>query len=229
MPTATELRRSRHGSDLETASEESMQAAVANVYDRLYQAINDYDPATNARDTTQFFDNVLYPLIQEAGKSSGVVGDSIDEIADLIYDKWIQSLFDDEWEGTTGGLLNILQEAIDEKAQGLEVETTPVLTEDAADVLQSQLSSLDLSVPVTAVPSFGTRSYANGLPFVPFDGYIAALHKGERVVPANQNKSYTNTSNVYFDHVNVNGGIDADGLAAKIAERTKHTLAGFGG
>ena len=217
-----------------TATEESMQGHVIertaeNIYDDLYQAINDYDPATNARDTTQFFDNVLYPLIQEAGKGSGVVGDSIDEIADLIYDKWIQSLYDDEWEGTTGGLLNILQEAIDEKAQGLEVETTPVLTEDAVDVLQSQLSSLDLSVPVTAVPSFGTMSHANGLPFVPFDGYIAALHKGERVVPASQNKNYNNTSNVYFDHVNVNNGIDADGLAARIAENNRRTLAGFGG
>ena len=217
-----------------TATEESMQGhvierTVENIYDDLYQAINDYDPETNARDTTQFFDNVLYPLIQEAGKGSGVVGDSIDEIADLIYDKWIQSLYDDEWEGTTGGLLNILQEAIDEKAQGLEVETTPVLTEDAADVLQSQLSSLDLSVPVTAVPAFGTMSHANGLPFVPFDGYIAALHKGERVVPASQNKNYNNTSNVYFDHVNVNNGIDADGLAARIAEHNRRTLAGFGG
>ena len=217
-----------------TATEESMQGhvierTVEDIYDDLYQAINDYDPATNARDTTQFFDNVLYPLIQEAGKSSGVVGDSIDKIADLIYDKWIQSLFDDEWEGTTGGLLNILQEAIDEKAQGLEVETTPVLTENAADVLQRELSSLDLSVPVTAVPSFGTMSHANGLPFVPFDGYIAALHKGERVVPASQNKNYNNTSNVYFDHVNVNNGIDADGLAARIAEHNRRTLAGFGG
>lgn len=217
-----------------TATEESMQGhvierTVEDIYDDLYQAINDYDPATNARDTTQFFDNVLYPLIQEAGKGSGVVGDSIDEIADLIYDKWIQSLYDDEWEGTTGGLLNILQEAIDEKAQGLEVETTPVLTEDAADVLQSQLSSLDLSVPVTAVPQIGTMSHANGLPFVPFDGYVAALHKGERVVPASQNKNYNNTSNVYFDHVNVNNGIDADGLAARIAEHNRRTLAGFGG
>lgn len=219
-----------------TASEESMQGyvierAVDDIYSDLYKAINDYDPETNAQDTTQFFDNVLYPLIQEAGKAGGIIGDSMNEIADLIYDKWIQSLFDDEWEGTTDGLLNILQEAIDEKAQGLTVETTPVLPENAADLLQSELSGVTLHV--TVIPDLASvetdGSHANGLPFVPFDGYIAALHRGERVVPAAQNRNYTNTSNVYFDHVNVNNGIDADGLAAKIAERTKHTLAGFGG
>lgn len=105
-----------------TASADSMQGYVIertaeSIYDDLYKAINDYDPATNAMDTTQFFDNVLYPLIQEATGSGGVIGDASDSIADLIYDKWIQSLFDEDWEGTTDGLLNILQEAIEE-AQG---------------------------------------------------------------------------------------------------------------
>lgn len=228
VPTATELRRSRYGSNLETASEESMRTAVENVYDRLYQAINDYDPNTSTQNTTQFFDNVLYPLIQEAGQERGVVGDSMAQIADLIYDKWIQSLFDDEWEGTTGGLLNILQEAIDANAQGLTVDTMPVLPEDAADALQSQLSSLNLSVPVTAVPRFGVMSHANGLPFVPFDGYIAALHKGERVVPANQNRNYTANSNLYVETMNMNNGTDAQGLAAAMAAENRRIRAGFG-
>ena len=213
-----------------TATEESMQGhvierTVEDIYDDLYQAINDYDPATNARDTTQFFDNVLYPLIQEAGKSSGVVGDSIDEIADLIYDKWIQSLFDDEWEGTTGGLLNILQEAIDENAKGLTVETIPVLPDDAAAMLEDQLGPITVDV----IPNVKSMSFANGLPYVPFDGYVATLHKGERVVPANQNKNYNFTNNNYFDHTQLNNGTDVNGVAAAIAEHNRRTLAGFGG
>lgn len=116
-------------------------------------------------------------------------------------------------------------EAAMESTDPPKVEVAPVMPEDAAAQLEDQLGPIHAEI----IPTFGTMSHANGLPFVPFDGYIAALHKGERVVPANQNKSYHNTSNVYFDHVNVNGGIDADGLAARIAERTKHTLAGFGG
>ena len=217
-----------------TATEESMQGhvierTVENIYDDLYQAINDYDPNTSAQDTTQFFDNVLYPLIQEAGKGSGVVGDSINEIADLIYNKWIESLFDDEWEGTTGGLLNILQEAIDEKAQGLKVETTPELPADAETILQGELNGMGLTVPVMPDLSSIDGSHANGLPFVPFDGYIAALHRGERVVPATQNKNYNFTNNNYFDRTQLNNGTDVNGLAARIAEHNRRTLAGFGG
>ena len=113
---------------------------------------------------------------------------------------------------------------------GMPVQATPVFDEDVGSELQAQLSGVTLHV--TVLPDFGGMLdgiHANGLPFVPFDGYIAALHRGERVVPANQNKSYTTNSNVYFDHVNVGGGVDADGLAARIAERTRRTMAGFGG
>lgn len=35
-------------------------------------------------------------------------------------------------------------------------------------------------------------SYAGGLAYVPFDGYIAELHKGERVLTANEAKAYKN-------------------------------------
>lgn len=35
-------------------------------------------------------------------------------------------------------------------------------------------------------------SHANGLNYVPFDGYIAELHKGERVLTAEENKQYSN-------------------------------------
>ncbi|WP_025692624.1 phage tail tape measure protein [Paenibacillus zanthoxyli] len=34
-------------------------------------------------------------------------------------------------------------------------------------------------------------SFAKGLPYVPWDGYIAELHKGERVLTADENKAYT--------------------------------------
>lgn len=216
-----------------TATEDQMMGRVPEraaeaIYSDLYKAINDYDPAVSDLDTNTFFSKILNPLVREATTQGGVIGDDADAIADLFYDKWIQSLFDDEWEGSTGGLLNILQEAIDENADGLKVETTPELPEDAASILQQQMDGVTLSVNVVPDLSSIDGSHANGLPFVPFDGYIAALHKGERIVPAAQNKTMTNNSNLYVEHMHMNNGTDVNGLASAIAERTRRTMAGFG-
>jgi len=232
LPSGTP-RRSRKVSG--TATEDQMQGRIPErtaemIYDDLYKAINDYDPETNALNTNQMFENILEPLVREATTQGGVVGDAADAIADLFYDKWIQSLFDDEWEGTTGGLLNILQEAIDANAEGLKVETAPELSEDAQESLQNQANGMSITVP--AYPDLRSvdvdGSNANGLPFVPFDGYIAELHKGERIVPAAQNKTMTNNSNLYVEHMHMNNSTDVNGLASAIAERTRRTMAGLG-
>ena len=47
----------------------------------------------------------------------------------------------------------------------------------------------DRSVNVNANVSTN-GSHAGGLAYVPFDGYIAELHKGERVLTASEAKSY---------------------------------------
>ena len=107
----------------EEAVTEAMQTVAVAVpetmeglLDALYEHINGYDPETNQLNTTDFFDQVLYPMIQKAAELGGVTGDDADAIADLIYDKWIQSMYDEEWEGSTSGILNILEEAIEEAA-----------------------------------------------------------------------------------------------------------------
>lgn len=108
------------------------------------------------------------------------------------------------------------------------VKATPQFPADVGSILQNQLAGVALHVPV--IPNaFTDGSHANGLPFVPFDGYIAALHKGERVVPAAQNKSYTNNSNLYVDRMIMQNNTDVQGLAAAIAERSRRAMAGFGG
>ena len=42
-------------------------------------------------------------------------------------------------------------------------------------------------------------SHAGGLDYVPFDGYIAELHKGERVLTADEARGYNNRSNSGYD------------------------------
>jgi len=44
-------------------------------------------------------------------------------------------------------------------------------------------------------------SHANGLANVPFDGYIAELHKGERVMTANENQNYNKNDSFLYDKI----------------------------
>ena len=71
--------------------------------------------------------------------------------------------------------------------------------------------------------------HANGIWSIPFDGYHAVLHKGERVVPAREVGSSRNfSSNLYVESMYMNNGTDAEGLAAAIAAANRRTMRGYG-
>ena len=54
--------------------------------------------------------------------------------------------------------------------------------------------------------------FANGIPWVN-DTQLAWLHRGERVLTASQNRSYTANSNLYVENMHMGGGMDAQALA----------------
>ena len=68
--------------------------------------------------------------------------------------------------------------------------------------------------------------HANGLFSVPWDGYPAILHKGERVMTAEENKRYT--YNNYFGNVNLNHGLEIEALTESIERRNRRQQSGFG-
>lgn len=60
------------------------------------------------------------------------------------------------------------------------------------DKLKSKMANL---IPNNnPISNMFSGSHASGLEYVPYDGYIAQLHKGERVLTKNENESYNNRS-----------------------------------
>jgi hypothetical protein len=72
------------------------------------------------------------------------------------------------------------------------------------------------------------EGFADGLWSVPWDGYPAILHKGERVLTARENRNYTYNSNNYFGSVNLNNGLEIEALTESIDRRNRRQRSGYG-
>lgn len=131
-----------------------------------------------------------------------------------------------------------MQASWDAIVAGLDTTADEIETggDDAATALENlaeRVNRIDISVPglgslFSWLAPGSAEGYANGLPWVPYEGYYH-LHRGERVMPANQNRNYTNNSNLYVERMIMNNGTDADALASRIAEQNRRAMAGFGG
>lgn len=163
--------------------------------------------------------------------------DAIDEsTADRLY-AMLETFYqkpNGEWD-TTGldpydvaGLFEQMSAELEKQIK----ENPPKLELDPdIEAVQKVLNGAGLTVPLTpyfrnigsAISAIG---HANGLPYVPFDGYPAILHKGERVVPARENANYS--SNLYVESMIMNGGADVNALAESMAAAQRRQSAGYG-
>ena len=129
-----------------------------------------------------------------------------------------------EWQGLFGG---------GNKENEPELPVKPELPADAQQQLQNAMDSWNpMKIYVTPIinePQGNlVQGHANGLPWVPFDGYAAILHRGERVLTARENKSYTYNNNNYFGSVNLNNGLQVEALAESLARQNQRQRAGYG-
>lgn len=146
------------------------------------------------------------------------------------YDTW--NLLNMFWNGETmdqhmvDELLQNITDVFAANEQKVKVPMEPEVPADAAQQISEQIGTVPISVQL--IEGGGAEhSFANGIWSVPYDGMLARLHKGERVVPARQAGS-SFSSNLYVENMNMSGGLSADALAASIASRNRRVMAGYG-
>lgn len=127
------------------------------------------------------------------------------------------------WEGIKGGFISGINWVIG-KLNDMISKVNNALSVDLPDWMGG---GIDVNIP--SIPTID-GSHANGLANVPFDGYIGELHKGERVLTAEENKNYSRgytpesaparssrSSNINFTapsiNININGNADEKTIA----------------
>lgn len=130
----------------------------------------------------------------------------------------------------------VMQKLSDELGM-VPIDTEPVVPENAAADIAEQIGPV--YIPIIPEPTGRIRTpkgwvypedgqHANGLWSVPYDGYLARLHKGERVMTAREVQSRNYSSNLYVESMYMNGGTDAAGLAAAMAAAQRRQMSGYG-
>ena len=111
-----------------------------------------------------------------------------------------------------------------EKSQEEQAAKIAEATEVMATLPQEIAAAIENANITVVVQAEGK---ANGMFSVPWDGYPAILHKGERILSrAMASRNYN--SNLYVENMNMGGGMDAQALAAAMAAQNRRISAGFG-
>jgi tape measure domain-containing protein len=90
-------------------------------------------------------------------------------------------------ESSTAGQATVQQQSLD--ALNKQVDGLITINESVLTVTQA-IEELRAVMSMGVVASTINGSHANGLSYVPFDGYVAELHQGEAVLTASENKAY---------------------------------------
>ena len=213
----------------ERANEEGFLEELAKRYHKFDKSADvtseyyDYEDA--------FWDPLFYAY--NRGQITDDTWDSLTEMMNKIITK--QNMQEQGWTGgwetldlmETMDLLNQLEAELAEAANENPPEVTvdPIVPDNAAEILAEQIGTV--TVPANVVPREEAEGeYANGLFSVPWDGYPAILHKGERVLTASEAQRYT--YNNYFGNVNLNNGLEIDALTESIERRNRRQRSGYG-
>jgi len=198
--------------DIETWNDEDKQM--------LHEAVTKYNPYTAGWDTWNLLEKYW------SGDTENIDTYALNQALENVADSLIQFQQNDLGLKPPEEAATELGEEIGE----VPVETKPELPPDVAQELTDFIGTL--SIPVKLIPTGmdgeEDGSFANGTWSVPYDGFLARLHRGERVMPAREVTARNYSSNLYVESMYMNGGADADGLAAAMAAAQRRTMSGYG-
>lgn len=99
---------------------------------------------------------------------------------------------------------------------------------DLADAAGQRDAIIAILTEINTKLGVPAPGFAEGLGYVPYDNFNARLHKGERVLTAQENRSYASGGNTITLSmpITIQGGSksDADAIAAAVDKRVKQTL-----
>ena len=226
-------------------SREAMERTILDTADRaqLIEDVLKYGERNGFGDVTTSTGNFLVNELNRYWNGEAMDQQRIDAITDALQKMYENKLI----MGMTGsgmqsGMLLGLNALLNGEIEPEPVEVVidmPSLEQQAIaarQMVEGYLARVQMEVYLSSGKSrngggggFRPMTYnANGLPFVPYDNYLARLHKGERVMTAREVSSRSYNSNLYVESMYMNGGTDAAGLAAAMAAAQRRQMSGYG-
>lgn len=134
--------------------------------------------------------------------------------------------------GVKSDIDRLNEKRINDKSATFRIRTV----NETFNIMYNRMSSYDRSNMMSYGLSAGDRLrygyHASGLDYVPYDGYKAHLHRGERVLTAKENKEYSSGSkgdiNIQIDKVENNTKEDVRKLVKRIGEEVRRQKIGKG-
>lgn len=132
----------------------------------------------------------------------------------ILYNKfeWFRNLVNGIWDGIVNAIKGAIQ----------AVKDFIGIFESAKSSVNGTAGQAVFTKSVSALRG----SHANGLDYVPYDGYVAELHRGERVLTKNENERYSNRSSVGGDTYNFYAVKATPYEYAREMKRTKEEILG---